>query len=60
MPIVEIHPDEDIFASINRINGWFANSLYGQLLGAANDFKDGDATRNLAASDHRHILPGAV
>jgi ethanolamine ammonia-lyase large subunit len=42
---------EDIFGYINRVNGEFDNTLYKQILGAANEFKEGDKTLNIAAVD---------
>ncbi len=51
MIIAEIHPGEDLFSYINRINGCFDNGMYARLLGAANDFKDGDASRGLASDN---------
>jgi ethanolamine ammonia-lyase large subunit len=46
-----IRPDEDVFSYLNRVGGCFDKSIYGQLLGAANEYKDGDATRGLAADN---------
>jgi ethanolamine ammonia-lyase large subunit len=42
---------EDVFAYINRVNGKFDTTLYKQILGAANEFKEGDKTLNIAAVD---------
>jgi hypothetical protein len=38
----EIEPREDLFAFMNRRAGRFDRTLYQQLIGAANDFKEGD------------------
>lgn len=51
MIIEEITPEEDVFSYIKRVKGCFDKSMYGQLLGAANAFKDGDATRGLASDN---------
>jgi len=40
---------EDIFTYIHREKGGFDNTLYKQILGAANEFKEGDKTLNIAA-----------
>lgn len=42
---------EDLFAYLTRVKGGFDRVLYGQILGAANEFKEGDAIAGLAASD---------
>lgn len=42
--------NEDIFGYIQRVKGQFDNTLYKQILGAANDFKEGDQTLNISAS----------
>ncbi|MFM1878956.1 MAG: hypothetical protein RLZZ241_1822 [Bacteroidota bacterium] len=49
------HPriGEDVFAYINRIYGSFNRVLYQQILGAANAFKEGDLSLNIAASDEK-------
>ncbi|WP_268121953.1 ethanolamine ammonia-lyase subunit EutB [Roseivirga pacifica] len=43
--------NEDIFGYINRVNGQMDLKLYRQILGAANDFKEGDLTLGIAAKD---------
>ena len=43
--------DENIFQYIDRIKGKFDNTLYKQILGAANEFKEGDQTLLVAAKD---------
>ncbi|OMP30048.1 ethanolamine ammonia-lyase subunit EutB [Mangrovimonas sp. DI 80] len=45
--------DEDVFGYINRIKGTFDITLYKQILGAANDFKEGDQTLNIAAANEQ-------
>jgi ethanolamine ammonia-lyase large subunit len=42
--------DEDIFTYILRITGGFDISLYKQLVGAANEFKEGDQIAGIAAA----------
>jgi len=42
---------EDIFKYINRVKGSFDTTLYKQILGAANEFKEGDKTLNVAAAN---------
>ncbi len=44
-------PGEDVFAYVRRIRGEFDPTLYRQVLGAANPFKEGDLTLGLAAAD---------
>lgn len=43
--------DEDIFTYISRISGGFDIRLYKQLVGAANEFKEGDEIAGIAAHD---------
>jgi len=42
---------EDVFGYINRIKGKFDTVFYKQILGTANEFKEGDDTLNIAAID---------
>lgn len=42
--------DEDIFTYIRRLKGRFDINLYKQLVGAANDFKEGDQIAGIAAA----------
>jgi ethanolamine ammonia-lyase large subunit len=42
---------EDVFAYIKRIKGHFDVDLYRQILGAANEFKEGDQIIGVAAKD---------
>ena len=44
-------PGEDVFAYIGRTSGGFDQSLYQQVIGAANDFKEGDQAVGVAAAD---------
>lgn len=43
--------DEDIFSYITRLKGKFDLTLYRQIIGAANEFKEGDLTLGVAAID---------
>ncbi|MCY3774485.1 MAG: ethanolamine ammonia-lyase subunit EutB [Candidatus Aminicenantes bacterium] len=45
--------DEGIFAYIARLKGRFDPALYRQLLGAANEFKEGDQAIGVAAPDEQ-------
>ncbi|WP_093882697.1 ethanolamine ammonia-lyase [Syntrophus gentianae] len=47
----EVTPGEDVFAYITRIKGAFDQKLYQQVIGAANDFKEGDVTIGVGAKD---------
>lgn len=49
--IGEIRPDESIFQYVQRSAGKFDAGLYKQILGAANDFKEGDQIVGIAAAD---------
>ena len=49
--VTEVEPGEDVFAYIGRVKGGFDQTLYRQLLGAANDFKEGDQAIGVAAAD---------
>jgi len=44
-------PDEDVFRFIRRKRGAHDTRLYARILGAANDFKDGDGIVGVAAAD---------
>ncbi len=44
-------PGEDVFSYIQRRAGEFRRELYLQILGAANEFKEGDAIVGIAAPD---------
>ena len=47
----EIAPDEDVWAYIRRCRGGFDQNLYQQLIGAANEYKEGDEILGVAAAD---------
>jgi len=49
--IESVNKGEDVFAYVNRIKGNFDQTLYQQVIGAANDFKEGDATIKVAADN---------
>lgn len=49
--IRQSHPAEDVFAFVDRTRGAFDATLYHQVLGAANEFKEGDAIVGVAAAD---------
>ena len=44
-------PDEDIFSYIKRIYGKFNETIYRQIVGSANPFKEGDFAQGLSAKD---------
>ena len=46
-----VEPDEDVFAYVSRVNGGFDQTLYQQVVGAANDFKEGDQAIGVGAAD---------
>jgi ethanolamine ammonia-lyase large subunit len=47
----DVLPNEDIFAFIDRKSGRFDRTLYQQIIGAANPFKEGDEILGVAAED---------
>ena len=49
--IPEVKTGEDVFGYVQRIRGAFDESLYKQVLGAANAFKEGDVLVGVAAAD---------
>jgi len=49
--ISDVRPGEDVFAYIGRIKGGFDLTLYRQVIGAANDFKEGDQAIGVGAAD---------
>ena len=51
LPIGKPGPGEDVFAFVNRTAGHFDSTLYFQILGAANEFKEGDESVGVAAVD---------
>ncbi|MEO2012925.1 MAG: ethanolamine ammonia-lyase subunit EutB [Fuerstiella sp.] len=44
-------PQEDVFHFIRRLHGAHDATIYAQILGAANDFKEGDEAVGVAAAD---------
>ncbi|MBM83556.1 MAG: ethanolamine ammonia-lyase [Planctomycetaceae bacterium] len=49
--VPDVIASEDAFAYIQRVKGSFNETLYKQLLGAANEFKEGDEIVGIAAAD---------
>ncbi len=49
--ILETKPEEDLFSFMDRTLGKFDRTTYQQLIGAANDFKEGDQIIGVAAAD---------
>tara|TARA_R110002095_G_scaffold42912_6_gene39133 strand:+ start:4068 stop:6383 length:2316 start_codon:yes stop_codon:yes gene_type:complete len=49
--MTEVREGEDLFAYIQRVKGGFDPGLYRQILGAANEFKEGDQIIGVAAAD---------
>lgn len=49
--LIDARPDEDVFAYVRRHKGMFDATLYKQILGAANPFKEGDQIVGVAAAD---------
>ena len=49
--IHEVKQGEDVFAYIDRTKGGFDQTLYRQVIGAANAFKEGDQTIGVGAED---------
>ena len=49
--IAEMKNGEDVFAYTQRIKGKFDQTFYQQVIGAANDFKEGDLTIGAGAKD---------
>ena len=47
--IKEVKPGEDVFAYITRVKGSFDQTLYQQVIGASNAFKEGDQTIGVGA-----------
>lgn len=41
---------EDVFSYINRVNGKYDQNLYRQIIGAANEYKEGDIALGVAAA----------
>lgn len=51
--LAECEPGEDLFAYVRRVAGKFDVAAYRRVLGAANEFKEGDAIVGVAAADER-------
>ncbi|GEL72584.1 ethanolamine ammonia-lyase subunit EutB [Myxococcus virescens] len=49
--IPDVKSGEDVFGYVQRLRGGFDDTLYKQVLGAANTFKEGDALVGVAAAD---------
>ena len=49
--IESIQEGQDIFAYIHKHHGKYDQTLYRQILGAANEYKEGDETLHVAATD---------
>ncbi len=47
----DVRPDDDLFTHLARTGGDGDGARYRRLLGAANEFKEGDAALGLAAAD---------
>ncbi|MEW5733799.1 MAG: ethanolamine ammonia-lyase subunit EutB [Thermodesulfobacteriota bacterium] len=47
----DIKPGEDVFGYINRVNGSFDQTLYRKIIGAANEFKEGDQAIEVSAEE---------
>ncbi|HWK63385.1 MAG TPA: ethanolamine ammonia-lyase subunit EutB [Rhizobiaceae bacterium] len=51
LAVEEVASGEDVFAYIRRIKGDFDQSVFQQVIGAANDFKEGDQAIGVGAVD---------
>ena len=51
--IPEVKQGEDLFAYMERTRGGFDQTFYKQLVGAANEFKEGDEAARIAAADEQ-------
>ena len=49
--VKEIKPGEDVFAYVTRVKGGFDQTLYQQVIGAANPYKEGDEALGVAADN---------
>ncbi|MBW9117406.1 ethanolamine ammonia-lyase [Rhizobium cauense] len=49
--IEEVKQGEDVFAYLSRIKGGFDQTVYRQVIGAANEFKEGDQAIGVSAED---------
>ena len=50
--IKDVKPGEDVFKYIKRIKGSFEQTMYQQVIGASNAFKEGDQTIGVAADNN--------
>ena len=50
--IKDVKPGEDVFKYIERVKGSFDQTLYQQVIGAANAFKEGDLAIGVGADDN--------
>ena len=50
--IKEVKPGEDVFQYIQQVKGSFDQTLYRQIIGAANAFKEGDQAIGVGADDN--------
>ena len=51
--IEELVPDEDVFTYILRVKGGLDQTFFQQVIGASNDFKEGDHTIGVNAKDEK-------
>lgn len=49
--VAEVREGEDLFSHLRRVRGGFDATLYRQIVGAANEFKEGDRIVGVAAAD---------
>ena len=49
--LADSHSGEDVFGYLNRIHSTFDQTLYQKIIGAANPFKEGDATLGVSADN---------
>lgn len=49
--IPEIQPGEDVFAYVQRIKGAYDHSFYKAVIGAANEYKEGDESLGISADN---------
>jgi ethanolamine ammonia-lyase large subunit len=51
--ITEVKPGEDVFAYVTRVKGGFDQTLYRQVIGAGNAFKEGDQAIGVGADNEK-------
>ena len=49
--ILDVQKGEDVFSYVKRVKGGFDQTLYRQVIGAANPYKEGDEAIGVAAGD---------